>query len=69
MTEKQTQPAVAKPLLRLDFGDSAIFLQPDEAGILRDELRVMQDPAAAFGTSHGQPHPSKTGEMFVYRPF
>lgn len=47
MTDEMTPGAAAAPMLRLEFGRSASLLQPGDAGLLRDELRVMNDPAAA----------------------
>jgi hypothetical protein len=37
----------APPLLRLEFGHSTSLMQPDDAGMLCDELRSMDSPAAA----------------------
>jgi len=33
-------------LLRLEFGQAIVFLQPQEAVMLRDELRAIDDPSA-----------------------
>ncbi|HEY5058724.1 MAG TPA: hypothetical protein VII51_06875 [Gaiellaceae bacterium] len=37
---------VVEPLLRLEFGRGMVFLQPQEAVMLRDELRAIDDPCA-----------------------
>jgi hypothetical protein len=37
---------VAPPLLRLEFGRSTSLMQAGDAGMLRDELRTMDSPAA-----------------------
>jgi hypothetical protein len=33
-------------LLRLEFGGGIVFLEPQEAVLLRDELRAIDDPSA-----------------------
>ena len=40
------EPPVVEPLLRLEFGRGVVFLQPQEAVMLRDELRAIDDPSA-----------------------
>ena len=40
------EPPVVHPLLRLEFGQAIVFLQPQEAVMLRDELRAIDDPSA-----------------------
>ena len=37
---------VVQPLLRLEFGRAIVFLQPQEAVMLRDELQAIDDPSA-----------------------
>jgi len=40
------EPPVVQPLLRLEFGRRIVFLQPQEAVLLRDELQATHDPSA-----------------------
>ena len=40
------EPPVVQPLLRLEFGRGIVLLQPQEAVLLRDELRAIDDPSA-----------------------
>jgi hypothetical protein len=47
MSEDPDQHVGAAPLLRLELGRSSSLLAPDDAGLLRDELREMKNPAAA----------------------
>jgi hypothetical protein len=37
---------VVQSLLRLEFGRGIVFLQPQEAVLLRDELQAIVDPSA-----------------------
>ncbi len=39
---------VVQPLLRLEFGRAVVFLQPQEAVMLRDELQAIDDPNGAI---------------------
>ena len=45
MTEDSTQP-VTTPFMQLELGRCTSLLSPDDAVMLRDELRVMTSPAA-----------------------
>ena len=40
------EPPVVQPLLRLEVGRAIVLLQPQEAVMLRDELRAIDDPSA-----------------------
>ncbi|HEY8838364.1 MAG TPA: hypothetical protein VIO16_11950 [Dehalococcoidia bacterium] len=40
------EPPIVQPLLRLEFGRAIVFLQPQEAVMLRDELQAIDDPSA-----------------------
>jgi hypothetical protein len=40
------EPPAVEPLLRLEFGRGIMFLQPQEAVMLRDELQAIDDPSA-----------------------
>ncbi len=40
------EPPVVQALLRLEFGRGIVFLQPQEAVMLRDELQAIDDPSA-----------------------
>ena len=40
------EPPVVQPLLRLEFGRGIVLLQPQEAVLLRDALRAIDDPSA-----------------------
>jgi hypothetical protein len=44
---EDTTQAVTAPFMRLEFERSTSLLDPDDAVLLRDELRVMTSPAAA----------------------
>ena len=46
MPEDLSQNAVAGPLLRLELGRASTVLEPGDAGLLRDELQAMKNPAA-----------------------
>ena len=41
-----SEPSVVQALLRLEFGRAVVFLQPQEAVMLRDELQAIDDPCA-----------------------
>jgi hypothetical protein len=47
MREDEGHDIGAAPLLRLELGRSSSLLGPGDAGLLRDELREMKNPAAA----------------------
>ena len=40
------EPPIAEALLRLEFGRGIVFLQPQEAILLGDELQAIDDPSA-----------------------
>ena len=40
------EPPVVQALLRLEFGRGIVLLQPQEAVLLRNELRAIDDPSA-----------------------
>jgi hypothetical protein len=40
------EPPAVEPSLRLEFGRGIVFLQPQEAVLLRDELQASDDPSA-----------------------
>jgi hypothetical protein len=40
------EPLVVQPLPRLEFGLGIVFLRPQEAVMLRDELQAIEDPSA-----------------------
>lgn len=46
MSDDGTSAEVVQPRLRLDFGRAHGFLSPEGAAALRDELRILGDPAA-----------------------
>jgi len=41
-----SEPSVVEAVLRLEFGRGSVFLQPQEAVLLRDELQATDDPSA-----------------------
>jgi hypothetical protein len=47
MRMSNLEPPVVQALLQLEFGRGIVLLQPQEAVILRDELRAIDDPSAA----------------------